>query len=442
MIQVQAAPWTVFVQQSQARPGSSARGRSSTPRTSSPRRTACSTSSGAWRTPSAVHGARGGLELLGAASDRPRAGPAGQPRSASTRATPCTGRPTPDDVAVLALASPLDLSGPAVQAVALPSAGAAFPAGAAVGTRRLRRSSRRRSSERAALVDDRRSSTRRASAASSRRGPDRRTTAIISAPRRPRARSATATAGAASSRPTRQLRCSIGVVERRTTGCEPGQPRALRLHRRAGDPAVHPGQRPSADRAARDDHDVREARAGTRRSSSGTRSRARPATGSDPAASSPTRSSTSPTGRCCRAARSRRSWSRPRPSGRRCRARSRSRTTAAPTSRRPTPTPPVQAGAAGPDHPGRAGHRHARERASISRHARRPLGPLGKLAVCVGRRSRRRPALPLDRERRRAGSGVFPFIFNFRVKPTARLGSGARRDQRGRGRRRRRRRRR
>jgi hypothetical protein len=42
------------------------------------------------------------------------------------------GRPTPDDVAVIALASPLDLSGPTVQAVALPTAGAAYPAGAAV----------------------------------------------------------------------------------------------------------------------------------------------------------------------------------------------------------------------------------------------------------------------------------------------------------------------
>ncbi len=44
-----------------------------------------------------------------------------------------TGKPTPDDVAVLALSSPLDLSGPAVQAVALPSPGMPFPAGAAVG---------------------------------------------------------------------------------------------------------------------------------------------------------------------------------------------------------------------------------------------------------------------------------------------------------------------
>src|SRR5262249_15366964 len=34
-----------------------------------------------------------------------------------------TGKPSPDDVAVIALASPLDLSGPAVQAVALPTPG-------------------------------------------------------------------------------------------------------------------------------------------------------------------------------------------------------------------------------------------------------------------------------------------------------------------------------
>jgi hypothetical protein len=39
---------------------------------------------------------------------------------------------TPDDVAVLALETPLDLGGPAVQAVALPASNAPFPAGAAV----------------------------------------------------------------------------------------------------------------------------------------------------------------------------------------------------------------------------------------------------------------------------------------------------------------------
>lgn len=39
----------------------------------------------------------------------------------------------PDDVAVLALSSPLDLSGPAAQAVALPAPTAPFPAGALVG---------------------------------------------------------------------------------------------------------------------------------------------------------------------------------------------------------------------------------------------------------------------------------------------------------------------
>jgi hypothetical protein len=52
-----------------------------------------------------------------------------------------TGRPTPDDVAVIALASPLDLSGTAVQAVALPAQGAAFPAGAAAGVAGFGRSS-------------------------------------------------------------------------------------------------------------------------------------------------------------------------------------------------------------------------------------------------------------------------------------------------------------
>jgi trypsin len=41
--------------------------------------------------------------------------------------------PGPDDVAVLALATPLTLGGPAVQAVALPGSGASLPVGAAVG---------------------------------------------------------------------------------------------------------------------------------------------------------------------------------------------------------------------------------------------------------------------------------------------------------------------
>jgi hypothetical protein len=42
---------------------------------------------------------------------------------------------------VIALASPLDLSGPAVQAVALPTAGAPFPAGTGVGLAGFGRSS-------------------------------------------------------------------------------------------------------------------------------------------------------------------------------------------------------------------------------------------------------------------------------------------------------------
>jgi hypothetical protein len=44
-----------------------------------------------------------------------------------------TGQVMPDDVAVLALSSPLDLTGPAVHAVALPAPNGLFPAGAAVG---------------------------------------------------------------------------------------------------------------------------------------------------------------------------------------------------------------------------------------------------------------------------------------------------------------------
>jgi hypothetical protein len=45
----------------------------------------------------------------------------------------CTGHPGPDDVAVLQLANPLDLSSAAVAAVTLPSANAGFPAGSSVG---------------------------------------------------------------------------------------------------------------------------------------------------------------------------------------------------------------------------------------------------------------------------------------------------------------------
>jgi hypothetical protein len=45
-----------------------------------------------------------------------------------------SGGASPDDVAVLALNAPLDLSGGAVQAVALPSASLAYPAGATVDT--------------------------------------------------------------------------------------------------------------------------------------------------------------------------------------------------------------------------------------------------------------------------------------------------------------------
>ena len=44
-----------------------------------------------------------------------------------------TGAATPDDVAVLALSTPLDLSGSAVQAVALPTPGSSYPAGTPVG---------------------------------------------------------------------------------------------------------------------------------------------------------------------------------------------------------------------------------------------------------------------------------------------------------------------
>jgi hypothetical protein len=67
----------------------------------------------------------------------PQAGDAEQDRGVSSlRIHPGyagSGGVNPDDVAVLALSAPLDMSGPAVQAVALPATGAAYPAGAAAG---------------------------------------------------------------------------------------------------------------------------------------------------------------------------------------------------------------------------------------------------------------------------------------------------------------------
>jgi hypothetical protein len=66
----------------------------------------------------------------------PQSGDAEQDRQVSSlRIDPAyvPGAVNPDDVAVLALSDPLDLSGPAVAAVALPAAGAAYPAGAEVG---------------------------------------------------------------------------------------------------------------------------------------------------------------------------------------------------------------------------------------------------------------------------------------------------------------------
>jgi hypothetical protein len=44
-----------------------------------------------------------------------------------------SAKPVPDDVAVLTLPSPLDLSNPATQAIALPAPGSTFPAGVAIG---------------------------------------------------------------------------------------------------------------------------------------------------------------------------------------------------------------------------------------------------------------------------------------------------------------------
>ncbi len=131
-IQIQAAPWTVFVQQNA---GATLYLCTGSIVDASHILTAAHClfdDSGALTQPSTLS-IRAGISNF----TSPAATDAEQDRTVTSfRVHPgftYTGSEAPDDVAVLVLSSPLDLSGPAVQAVALPTAGSAYPAGAQVG---------------------------------------------------------------------------------------------------------------------------------------------------------------------------------------------------------------------------------------------------------------------------------------------------------------------
>jgi hypothetical protein len=131
-IRVQAAPWSVFVEVNVGPARDICTG-SVVDASHVITAAHCLFGSGGARVPAAAVSVRAGVSNFSAplASDRE------QDRAVSAvRVHPgyvWTGRPAPDDVAVLALTSPLRLGGPAVRAVALPTSGSRFPARAAVG---------------------------------------------------------------------------------------------------------------------------------------------------------------------------------------------------------------------------------------------------------------------------------------------------------------------
>ena len=127
-VEIQSAPWTVFIQQDQ---GSTVILCSGSILDSLHVLTAAHCvfqDSGAVASPTAFE-VEAGISNF----NQPLATDAEQDRGVSSlRVHPGyvqNGSPGPDDVAVLALSAPLDLSGPAVQAVALPTPGAAIAAG-------------------------------------------------------------------------------------------------------------------------------------------------------------------------------------------------------------------------------------------------------------------------------------------------------------------------
>ncbi len=131
-IQIQAAPWTVFVQQTSG--GSRYLCTGSVVDASHILTAAhCLYDANNNLAPPSAFQVRAGISNFSA----PLATDLEQDRAVSQyRVHPgfvSTEQAQPDDVAVLALVSPLDLTGPAVKAVALPPANGAFPAGVAVG---------------------------------------------------------------------------------------------------------------------------------------------------------------------------------------------------------------------------------------------------------------------------------------------------------------------
>ena len=199
---------------------------------------------------------------------------------------------------MIALASPLDLSGPAVQAVALPTAGAAYPTGAAVEMAGFGRSSPTVQTSgplswMTATVDPQGecSSTGRGLTANN---------GIVLCASSPSGAVCNGDSGSGLVTTT-GAPVLIGVVSAGAGGCDVGShgtftytgaPEILQFVQGNDNPPTAPRETSATFLHVN----------WARRSSSGTRSRARRAAGSRRRPGSATRSSTSPTARCCRPA--------------------------------------------------------------------------------------------------------------------------------------------